>query len=30
MPRIKIVGSEDNLHNFLHQKKFCETGWLWM
>jgi len=30
MHRIEIVRSEDNLHDFMHQKSFCKTGWLWM
>jgi len=30
MHRIEIVLSEDNLHDFMHQKSFCKTGWLWM
>ena len=28
--RTEIVRSEDNLHDFMHEKKVFKTGWLWM
>lgn len=28
--RWRIVQSDDDLHDFMQEKSFCKTGWLWM